>query len=330
MSNKKIQPSWEKPRTVEGIHSPEGIIQLKKEVKYGLQKKYKGLAETMFRWEFPEGFEDMRVMSADLVPELFMLKNGMAVWFKDDRTGQYHCLPLVMKGGLNMYGRMVEWSPVPVGYTNTPNGKENNEALAYIRNMRLNAENSVVMLNDRHGGNDEGFIDAMIDELVDNILTTNQLQLLAKAPFFFNVKEDNVLTAKKIFLNIAEDQPAIFVNQLGDDAKPVLETTNVKIDPALFEIFDRFECQILEYIGFPCVPITKRAQQTVSEVTENDDKIRVRRMEKLRMREYACEQMKKVFGVDVKVFSVVDEHEQEVQEQQEAMQDESDAQQRDV
>lgn len=306
---KKITPSWEKPRKDDGVHSPKGIEKLKREVRYGLQKKYKGLAETMFRWEFPEGFEDMQIMSMNLVPELFMLKNGMAVWFQDDRTGQYHCLPLVMKGGVNMYGKMVEWSPVPVGYTDTTSIEERNEALTYIRNMRLTADNSVIMLNDRHGGNDEGFIDAMIDELVDNLLTVNQLQLIAKAPFVFNVSEDNVLSAKNFFLAIAEDSPAIFTNRLGESPDAIVESTQANIDPALFEIFDRWECQILEYIGFPCVPITKRAQQTVSEVTENDDKIYVRRMEKLRMREKACERMKELWGVDVRVYSVLDERE---------------------
>ena len=90
----------------------------------------------------------------------------------------------------------------------------------------------------------------------------------------------------------------------------------MKIDPALFELFDRFECQILEYIGFPCVPITKRAQQSVSEVTENDDKIRVRRMEKLKQREKACERIKEIFGVDISVVSVIDEELEKEQEQE--------------
>lgn len=309
---KKIKPSWEEPRWKDdNVHSPKGIERLRNEVRFGLQKKYKGLAEMMWRWEFPEGFEDMQVMSQNLVPELFMLKNGKAVWFKDPDTEQFHCLPVVMDGGVNMYGRMVRWHPMPVGYTDRPDGKEAVGALTRIRNLRLDATNSVVMLNDLHGGNDEGFIDSMIDELVDNILTTNQLQLLAKCPYVFNVTEDNVTSAKNMYLAIATDSPAVFVNALGESVAPAVQLTGVKIDPALFEIFDRFECQILEYIGFPCVPITKRAQQTVSEVTENDDKIRIRRQEKLRMREFACEQMKKVFGIEVRVVSVIDEYEEE-------------------
>jgi len=81
----------------------------------------------------------------------------------------------------------------------------------------------------------------------------------------------------------------------------------MKIDPALFELYDRFECQILEYIGFPCVPITKRAQQSVGEVQSNDSKIFVRRMEKLNQRIKACERINNMFGTELNVVSVVDE-----------------------
>ena len=95
---------------------------------------------------------------------------------------------------------------------------------------------------------------------------------------------------------------------MGERTLPVTEQTNVKIDPALFELFDRFECQILEYLGFPCVPITKRAQQTVSEVQSNDDKIRLRRMEKLNQRQKACERINQLFGTSIRCVSVIDEY----------------------
>ena len=147
----------------------------------------------------------------------------------------------------------------------------------------------------------------MVAELVDNVLTMNQLQLIAKSPFVFNVTEDNMLTAKNFFLAMCEDRPAIFTNSNGERPMPVVESTQMMIDPALFELYDRFECQILEYIGFPCVPITKRAQQSVSEVQSNDSKIYVRRMEKLNQRIKACERINSMFGTDLSVVSVVDE-----------------------
>ena len=274
---KKMNPSWEKIR--EDIHSPPGVEQLKKSVKAGLTRKYAGIIESMFRFEFesPE-FEDMRVMSQDTAPEKFLYRNGECVFFKDEATGQIHCLPLVMNGGINIYGRMTAWHPVPVGYSDNLAGTYSEE-VERIRNTLLTAENSVVMKNDMFGKGDFDYVDNMVNELVDNVLTMNQLQLLASMPYVFNVTEDNVLTAKNFFLAVAEHRPAIFTNALGDKVIPAIEKTDVKIDPALFELFDRFECQLLESVGFPCVPITKRAQQSAAEVESHEEMVFGKRQE---------------------------------------------------
>lgn len=302
----KINKSWERVRNE--IHSPAGIEELKKNIKSGLIKQYSGMFQSMFYPEFksPE-FEDMMIMSRDTVPEKFLFKNGKCCWFKDDRTGQIHCLPLVENAnGVNIYGQINEWSPVPVGYTDDKKGTYSAE-VERIRNMKLNASNSVVMKNDLFGLGDMAFVESMVNELVDNILTMNQLQLLAAYPFVFNVSEDNVMTAKNFFLAVAEHKPAIFTNLNGEKVLPVVEKIDAKIDPALFELFDRFECQLLEFGGFPCVPITKRAQQTVSEVQSNSEKIRARRWEKFNQRDKAYDRIRRLWNVDVVLHSLIDE-----------------------
>lgn len=298
----KINKSWERTRTE--VHSPAGVESLRKSVKWGLMRKYMGIAETMFRYDLSdERFRDMSIMSQDTVPEKFLMRNGECVWF--DWHGSIQCLPMVADSGINIYGRPSGWFPVPVGWTDNLRGT--NTDLDMMRDTRLTYENSVIMRNDIFGGNDYDYIEAMVNELVDNTMTMNQLQLIAKSPFVFNVSEDNLLSAKNFFLAMCSDKPAIFTNSNGERPVPVTESTQMKIDPALFELFDRFECQILEYIGFPCVPITKRAQQTVSEVQSNDAKIYMRRMEKLKQREKAVERINEMFGTNLSVVSVIDE-----------------------
>ena len=211
----KINKSWEKTRSE--IHSPEGVEDLRKAVKYGLTKKYMGLAESMFRYDgMDDRFDDMLTMSQDTVPEVYLMKHGQCVWFSLD--GQMHCLPVVFNGGLNIYGKMTSWSPVPVGYSEGRKGSHP-EAVERIRSLTLTSEDSVVMKNDLFGGGDEEYISKMVDELVDNTMTMNQLQLLAKSPFVFNVTEDNLLSAKNFFLAMSSDRPAIFTNAMGE--KPV-------------------------------------------------------------------------------------------------------------
>lgn len=300
----KLNKSWEKSR--KDTHSPEGVEVLRKEVRWGLQRFYKGIAESMFRYSFSPEFDDMRVMSRDAVPEKFLMNNGLAVIFKDPVTEQCHILPCQMNtAGINMYGEPVSWSPVPVGWIDTLRGQQN--PMERIRDLKLDATNSVIIRNDLFGAPDGAYIDSMVNTLVDNVLTMNQLQLLAKCPYVFNVTEDNVMTAKNFFLALASDKPVIFTNAMGDDIRPVAEATSVSIDPSLFDLFDRFECLILTYLGFPCVPISKRAQQSVSEVQSNDSKLYARRMEKLYQRRQACTRVREVLGVDMDVVSVVDE-----------------------
>jgi hypothetical protein len=314
----KMNKSWEKERSE--IHSPEGVDELKKNVKWGLLRLYTGIAESMWSYDFPEGFEEMQEMSWGTAPEYFMFNNGQAVWFFDDGSQQYHILPFCTTSkGINIYGKPVEWSPVPVGWTDSAIG--NNPAVEHIRNLKLNSTNSVIMRNDLHGEGDRAYVESMVNEMVDNTLTLNQLQLIAKCPFVFNVTEDNVLSAKNYFLMLAENRPVIFTNALGDKTIPSVEPTNVPIDVALFDLFDRWESQLLTYLGVPNVAITKRAQQTVSEVQSNDSKLYIRRQEKLKQRQMAMDRLKEVFGVTVTVHSMIDELADEAMTEEKAQED---------
>lgn len=307
----RMNKSWEK--TYGELHSPEGIEDIKKAVKSGLYRFYTGIAESMWRYEFNDPrFDLMRQMSRESLPEKFLFNNGDCVWFEVPGTGSIHCLPYATDSkGVNIYGYPMQWSPVPVGWDAD---KEMPAVMKEIHDMVLNDENSVIMRNDQFGGNDREYTYKLVDVLVDNLLTLNQLQLLSKVPYVFNVTEDNLLTAKNVFLALCQNKPVIFTNALGDKVLPTVESTGVKVDTGLFDIFDRFECTLLSYYGFPCVPITKRAQQTVSEVQSNDSKLYARRLEKLRMRETACERIKSVLGADIRVVSVVDERARQAME----------------
>ena len=308
---KKVKFSWERGHLDE-VHSPEGINELKQTVKYALIKQYTGINESQWEWKGldNERFKDMCLMSRGTMPEKLLNNNGTACVF--EYGNQIHILPWVDNGvGINQYGFPVAWHPMPTGWSEI--NKPNSDLYEQYSKMVLTDENSVIIRNDLFGTNDADMIEKMVSLLVDNILTANQLQLLASMPFVFNVTEDNVLTAKNFFLSICEHKPAIFTNAYGEKAIPVVENFDTKIDPSLFEIFDRFECVLLSYLGFPCVPITKRAQQSVSEVQSNDDKVMVRRKEKLRMRELACDNINRIFGTNVSVTNVVDDNRDEMQ-----------------
>ena len=322
MTNRINRP-WEQPKKGE-VHSPPGIAALKRNVKFGLMKYYAGIAESMFEYrglEDAEIFRDALEMSRDTIPEKFLYRNGECCVFSVG--DQCHILPVVYQGGINIYGNIANWHPVPVGWDDDRRG-EFSEEMRRIRDLELGPDNSVILRNDMFGQSDLVFVEQMVDELVDNVLTVNQLQLLASAPYVFNVSEDNLLTAKNYFLALAERKAAIFTNALGEKAVPVVEQTGLKIDPAVFEIYDRWECMLLENLGFPCVPITKRAQQTVSEVQSNYDKVFMKRREKLLQRQRDWQRVNAMFGTSVEVVSVIDEMDRQETEEEERIADERD------
>ena len=110
---KKINPSWEKERG--SIHSPDGVKDLRRELKDALVRKYCGLAENMWKYNFEDfpQFEDMLLMTRDDQPEKTLMQNGIGVWFP--LNGQWQFLPCVMNSEINIYGNPVGWSPIPVG-----------------------------------------------------------------------------------------------------------------------------------------------------------------------------------------------------------------------
>lgn len=310
MSKRKLQGSWE--RTPDSTYSPAGLENLRRSVRSGLREMYTGIIQSMFEHDLSDQrFEIMNVMSRDLLPERLLMKYGMCVWFEEPSTKDLYCMPCVMKKGVNMYGFPASWSPIPYGWSE---GTKYSPKIEQLMQLELDDTNSVIMLNNRKGEGDLGYIFAKIDELVNVQLTENQLVLLARAPFVFSVTEDNLLTAKNFFLKLARCEPVIYTNKLGEESIPEVLPTPTKMDPAVCELFDRFMCDLLEFAGIECVPITKRAQQSVSEVQSNNDKIYLRRLEKLTCRQKAYERINKMFGVNASVRSIIDDRAEEMQQ----------------
>lgn len=303
----KINKSWERLRSE--IHSPAGTDELKRTVKWGLMKFYGGLAQSIWIHHIDSPrTEDMRLMSRDQVPEKFLFRHSQCVWFEHPGTGQILCLPAVLGGDINIFGYPNSWHPMPIGYDDTASPGRNPEVDA-IRNLKLDATNSVLMQNDLFpGSTDYAFVEKMVDLLTDNILTLSQLQLLSSSPFVFNVTEDNLLAAKNFYLAIGEHRPAIFTNAAGEDLNPVVPSL-VKIDPALLDLYGKWENVLLENLGIPGgMNNSKRANMTVGEVSAftGEDKVSVKRKERLHQREAAYERINAMFGTDFSVESVID------------------------
>lgn len=303
---KKINPSWE--RTRDQIHSPAGVEDLRMNLKDAFIRFYCGLAENMWLYDFEDfpQFEDMVLMTRDDQPEKTLMQGGQGVWFELPGTGQWHFLPVVLDGAINIYGNPVGWSPVPVGY-NDSTDRDKDPVRDRIRDMKLDATNSVLMKDNVYGRSDYAVICSAVNALVDNYLTINQLSLLAKSPYIFRVGPDNILDAKNFFLALAEDKPAIFKYNSIEELSAVTESTGVTIDTGLFDVIRQWENTLLMQLGIPGSQLTqKRAQQSVDEVNMGEDMTSLRRKEKYRHRKLAIDRLNRMAGTNVQVISVID------------------------
>lgn len=304
---KVVKPSWEAPRPNDSFHSPQSIAEFKSTLKTSLIRKYTGMAESMWEWDFSTSpqFEDFSLMTRHTEPETTLMRSGQGVFFEVPSTGQWAFLPVVYEGGINIYGKFNSWHPMPVGYQEGDRGKD--PVRDTIRNLSLDATNSVLMLDNLYGQSDKQLVEQAVNALVDNCLTISQLQLLMKAPYIIRCTDSNINDAKQLYLSISSDSPAIF--RYGDVEGPeaVVESTGTSIDPSLFDTFRHWENILLEQLGIPGAQVTqKRTVQTEDEINMADDMITLRRQEKFRMRQLAVERLNELAGSSVTVTSVID------------------------
>ena len=306
MSKKIVDPSWKRAAFADTFHSPAGIRKFKECLKDGLIRKFVGMAESMWSYIFDdEAFQDFCLMSLDCEPEKTLMRT-QGCWFELPGTGQLHFLPAVLEGGINIYGNFAGWHPMPVGYVDgIDDGKD--AVRDSIRNLRLDATNSVLMRDNLFGKSDYEFIVESVNALVDTCMTISQLTFLMKAPFIIRVPQSRINDAKQFMLAIASD--ALYILQYADteEMQTAVEQTGVTFDPGLFDIYRHWENQLLAQLGIPGAQVTqKRTVQTEDEIHLGDDMITLRRQEKFRMRKLAIDRLNRMFGTHAEVISVID------------------------
>lgn len=304
---KRVNPSWERVGESDRFHSNGGVAEFRGTLKDALVRKYAGLAESMWQYNFEkfEQFNDFCLMSQDREPEKTLMK-GTGCWFEIPGTGQWHFLPAVMEGGINIYGNFASWHPMPVGYVDgLDDGKD--VIRDNIRNLKLDASNSVLMFDNLFAKADYDLIVQSVNALVDVDLTISQLTFLMKAPFILRVPQSRINDAKQLMLAIAQDAVYILQYSDTDEMQQSVEQTGVTFDPGLFDIYRHWENQLLAQLGIPGAQVTqKRTVQTEDEIHLGDDMISLRRQEKFRLRKLAIDRLNRLSGASVEVVSVID------------------------
>lgn len=237
------------------------------------------LAISMFEWKNVPETIDVRFL------ELSLFSDGHVVFFKDDELG-YLALRCAIGGPLNVYR-------IPIhrrAYANNGYNKE------------LTIDDSVIIFNNFLHINsmlDTEMFARRLYEL-DRIIDVNTKA--QKTPILVQCEESQRLTMKNVYMKYDGDAPVIFGDKnLNPNAIKVLQTGAPYVADKIYELKTKYWNEALTYLGISNINTTKKERLISDEVTRNTGSIIASRYSRLESRKQACEQINKMFGLNIDV-----------------------------
>ena len=237
------------------------------------------LAISMFEWVNIPSTIDARFL------ELTLFSNGMSIFFNDEVMG-YLALQVAIGGKLNVY--------------NIPTMRRAFASNGY--NNELSENNSVIIYNNMLHTNCIGKIEMFAKRLYDLDRTIDINAKVQKTPFLITCDETQRLTMKNLYAQYMGNEPAIFGSKnLDINAVKVLKTDAPFIGNQMYELKTYIWNEALSYLGISSVNNVKRERLITDEVQRNLGGTVASRYSRLNMRKQACEEINKMFGLDIDV-----------------------------
>lgn len=266
MRPRKNQQFWESAR-----YNKEGYIQY-----------YHRLAElsvSMFDWKNVPDTIDIRFL------ELALFRDGMAVFFKDEVMG-YLALRCMIAGRLDVY-------EIPI------------MRKAYASNgyqRQLDTENSVIIFNNMLHTN--SMLDVEIFsrrlESLDRAIDVNANA--QKTPVLISCDETQRLTLLNLYKNYEGNVPFIFGDKnLRPDSLKSINTGAPYVADKLYTLKTQLWNEALTYLGITNTNVTKKERLISDEVNRNMGGVLANRYARLNARRTACDEINRMFGLNMSV-----------------------------
>lgn len=235
------------------------------------------MAISMFEWKNLPETVDERFL------ELCLFAQGQAVFFKDEVLG-FLALQVAANGGFTVY--------------RVPKNRRAYAANGYNKN--LTDEDSVIIYNNRIRTPSKMNTEMQAERLANLDRTIDVNANAQKTPILIKCDERQRLTLENMYMQYTGNQPAIFAdNNLNKDSLDVLKTDAPFIADKLYELKTQYWNESLTYLGISNVNIQKKERLITDEVTRNQGGTIASRYSRLQARRYACEQINKMFGLDI-------------------------------
>ena len=237
------------------------------------------LSISMFDWQNLPDTIDARFL------ELALFNDGMAVFFKDEVMG-YLGLQVMIGGALNVYR-------IPIART------------AFAQNgyqMKLDPNNSVIIFNNMLHTNSILDIREMSKRLYEIQRTIDVNVIQQKTPKIITCTENQRLVMKNLYAQYMGNEPFIFGDKNLDlSGIKTLDTTSPYVADKLYELKTQYWNEALTYLGISNVNTVKKERMITDEVQRNLGGTIANRYSRLFMRQQACEQINRMFGLNISV-----------------------------
>lgn len=236
------------------------------------------LSISMFEWKnLPEGIDERFL-------EMVLFTDGQAVFFKDDELGNYLALQCHINGKLNVYRIPIRRCAFAV------NGYQ----------KQLTDKDSVIIFNNMLHTN--SFLDVKMFAKrlynLDRIIDVNANA--QKTPILIKGNEAQRLTLTNLYKEYDGNAPVIFADKSLDmNALQVLSTQAPYVADKIYQLKTQIWNEALTYLGISNVSFQKRERMVSDEVTRSQGGTVASRYSRLNARRQACEQINKMFGLNI-------------------------------
>ena len=247
------------------------------------------LAMSMFKWKNLPDTVDERFLEYTLFYE------GAVVFFKDEsmrsdqlkEKGGYLALQVVLGGNLNVY--------------RVPNNRKAYAVNGYINN-ELNAKNSVIIWNNMIRLPEYGRMMFYANKLyqIDRAIDVNVKG--QRFPIAILCDENQRLTMKNVYMQYDGNEPFIFGDKNLDlSGIQVINTGSPYVADKLQQLKNNIWSEAMMCLGIPNSPSEKKERLVANEAKVSQGGTLASRSSRLEMRKTACDEINKMFGLNIDV-----------------------------
>lgn len=238
------------------------------------------LALVMFEWKNVPDTIDVRYL------ELTLFRDGQAIFFKDEVLG-FLGLQCAVNGNFNVYR-------IPL--------KRRAYASNGYNNNTLTIDNSVIIYNNYLRTNSVRDVKMFAQRLYDIDRTIDVNARAQKTPVLIQCEENQRLTMLNAYKEFDGNSPVIFADKnLDINGIKVLQTNAPLAFDKLYQLKTQYYNEALTYFGISNVNYEKKERLVSDEVSRQQGGVIANRYGRLEMRRKACDEINKMFGLNMSV-----------------------------